>query len=198
MALVLLMMRSAQHTTTFITNSAKRLRIDSSGSLYQGYNTGGFAGGACIKATGYNIKQGFSGALGASIFNIDWSSGTAKLWIDTTNVGTITLTSDYRIKQDVETQTEAGLSRIMALRPVTYQHTDFGTLFKADGITREGFIAHELQEVIPSAVEGEKDAENQIQSLKIDALCAVMVKAIQEQQAIITALETRLSALEGA
>jgi hypothetical protein len=73
--------------------------------------TGGFAGGACIKATGYNIKQGFSGALGASVFNIDWSSGTAKLWIDTTNVGTITLTSDYRIKQDVETQTEAGLSR---------------------------------------------------------------------------------------
>jgi cytoskeletal protein CcmA (bactofilin family) len=173
------------------------IRIDSSGSLFQGYTTGGFAGGACIKATGYNIKQGFSGALGASVFNIDWSSGTAKLWIDTTNVGTITLTSDYRIKQDVETQTEAGLSRIMALRPVTYQHTDFGTLFKADGITREGFIAHELQEVIPSAVEGEKDAENQIQSLKIDALCAVMVKAIQEQQAIITALETRLSALEG-
>ena len=174
-----------------------RVKIDSSGNLLQGYTTGGFAGGACIKATGYNIKQGFSGALGASVFNIDWSGGTAKLWIDTTNVGTITLTSDYRIKQDVETQTEAGLSRIMALRPVTYQHTDFGTLFKADGITREGFIAHELQEVIPSAVEGEKDAENQIQSLKIDALCAVMVKAIQEQQAIITALETRLSALEG-
>jgi hypothetical protein len=173
------------------------MRIDSSGSLFQGYTSGGFAGGSCIKATGYNIKQGFSGALGASIFNIDWSTGTAKLWIDTTNVGTITLTSDYRIKQDVETQTEAGLSRIMSLRPVTYQHTDFGTLFKADGITREGFIAHELQEVIPSAVEGEKDAENQIQSLKIDALCAVMVKAIQEQQAIITALETRLSALEG-
>jgi len=186
-----------EDATTDLTYTRERMTIDSSGSLYQGYTTGGFAGGSCIKATGYNIKQGFSGALGASVFNIDWSTGTAKLWIDTTNVGTITLTSDYRIKQDVETQTEAGLSRIMALRPVTYQHTDFGTLFKADGITREGFIAHELQEVIPSAVEGEKDAENQIQSLKIDALCAVMVKAIQEQQAIITALETRLSALEG-
>ena len=52
-----------------------------------------------------------------------------------------------------------------------------------DGVAREGFIAHEVQEIIPSAVEGEKDAENQIQSLKLDALCSVMVKAIQELNA---------------
>ena len=66
----------------------------------------------------------------------------------------------------------------------------------ADGVAREGFIAHELAAVIPSAVQGEKDAENQIQSLKLDALCSVLVKAIQEQQVVIQALEARITQLE--
>ena len=73
---------------------------------------------------------------------------------------------------------------------------DYGTLFKASEEVKEGFIAHELAEVIPSAVEGEKDAENQIQSLKLDALCSVMVKAIQEQQTIINDLKARIETLE--
>ena len=76
----------------------------------------------------------------------------------------------------------------MQLRPVTYELQDYGTLFKADGLAREGFIAHELQAVIPSAVDGEKDAPNQIQSLKLDALVSVLTKAIQEQQAMIVQL----------
>ena len=66
----------------------------------------------------------------------------------------------------------------------------------SDGVTREGFIAHEVAEVIPSAVEGAKDAENQLQSLNLDAICAVLVKAVQEQQATIEALEARIEALE--
>jgi hypothetical protein len=111
-------------------------------------------------------------------------------------VGNISLTSDYRIKQKIETQTAPALERVMQLRPVTYELQDYRTLFKADGIAREGFIAHELQTVIPSAVEGEKDAENQVQSLKLDALVSVLTKAIQEQQAIITALTARVAALE--
>ena len=76
---------------------------------------------------------------------------------------------------------------------MSYERTDYKNLYKADGVAREGFIAHELQEIIPSAVEGEKDAENQIQSLSLDALCSVMVKAIQEQQALITDLQARLT-----
>ena len=81
------------------------------------------------------------------------------------------------------------LASINQLRPVTYTYTNYKNLFKADGVTRQGFIAHELAAVIPSAVEGEKDAEDQIQSLRLDALCSVMVKAIQELSAKVTALE---------
>ena len=44
----------------------------------------------------------------------------------------------------------------------------------------EGFIAHELQEIIPSAVDGEKDDPVAMQSLRNDAISAVVVKALQE------------------
>jgi hypothetical protein len=73
---------------------------------------------------------------------------------------------------------------------------DYGDLFTASNEIKEGFIAHEVQEVIPSGAEGVKDEENRIQSLRVDAILAVAVKAIQEQQAIITDLKARIESLE--
>ena len=66
----------------------------------------------------------------------------------------------------------------------------------------QGFIAHELAEVCPDAVTGEKDAVNEdgtIKSQGIDTsfLVATLTAAIQEQQAMIETLTTRLNALEG-
>jgi hypothetical protein len=191
---------SDQGQIVFSTNNSlgntERARIDSSGAFMVGVTSTLMTGG--ISTIGYASRSGINGSFTGNYFNIQWGGSTATLWIDTTNVGNISLTSDYRIKQNIETQTAPALERVMQLRPVTYELQDYGTLFKADGVAREGFIAHELQAVIPSAVEGEKDAENQIQSLKLDALVSVLTKAIQEQQAIITALTARVEALEGA
>jgi hypothetical protein len=153
--------------------------------------------GSIASGTGWYTRAGASGALGSNLFNIQWTSSAA-LWIDGTNIGNIQVSSDYRIKRNIETQTVPALERVMALRPVTYQMADYGTLFKASEEVKEGFIAHEVQEVIPSGAEGVKDAENQIQSLRVDAILAVAVKAIQEQQAIITDLKSRIEALEQA
>ena len=143
-------------------------------------------------------KQGSSATSpGANRFNFYWASTAAQVWVDTTNIGTITVSSDYRIKQNITTQTATAVDRIEQLRPVTYMFADNPSFsWISDGVTREGFIAHEVAEVIPSAVEGAKDAENQLQSLNLDAICAVLVKAVQEQQATIEALEARIEALE--
>jgi hypothetical protein len=130
------------------------------------------------KPTGYVGRAGLNGAY-SSAFNINWT-GNAQLWIDTTFVGDIQLSSDYRIKHNVEDIGHNALARIQQIRPVSYQRKAFGNLFFDEEEVREGFIAHELAAVIPSAVQGEKDAENQIQSLRLDALCAVLVKAVQE------------------
>ena len=175
---------------TFRTSNITRVLIDNNGNLFAGYLSGGTtATGGIIKAKGYNTKAGAGSGLGANVFNINWASPSASLHIDDTNLGNIQVSSDHRIKRNVETQTSAAIDRIKQIRPVKYQHAAYGEIFQNDETVREGFIAHELAEVVPSAVEGEKDAPNQLQSLRLDALCAVLVKAVQELSAKVEALE---------
>jgi hypothetical protein len=99
--------------------------------------------------------------------------------------------SDYRLKNTIAPMRGA-LAKVALLKPVTYK-------WNADGSDGEGFIAHELAEVCPQAVVGEKDAVNKDGSIKpqgIDTsfLVATLTAAIQEQQAIIESLKARLDA----
>jgi hypothetical protein len=109
--------------------------------------------------------------------------------------------SDYRLKQNIAPMTGA-LSKVALLKPCTYT-------WKADGSDGQGFIAHELAEVVPDAVTGEKDAvetytdedgneQTRIKPQGIDTsfLVATLTAAIQEQQTIITDLKSRIEALE--
>ncbi len=173
-------------------NPTERMRLTSSGRLLVGYTSSNNQVAGAISAVGYAHKQGVSGAPGTSTFNFFWT-GSLQAWIDTTNVGNVTLSSDYRIKKNIVTQTLPAIARVKNLRPVVFERTNYKNLSSEDGVIREGFIAHELAEVIPSAVEGEKDAENQIQSINIDALTSVLTKALQEAITEIETLKQRLS-----
>jgi hypothetical protein len=132
-----------------------------------------------VAGRGVASRAGVAGVFSGNCFNINWT-GSPQLWIDATNLGTISVVSDYRIKRDVEQMQDGALDRVMNLRPVTYKMADFGDLFKASDVVLEGFIAHEIETVVPSGVVGEKDDEHQIQSLKLDAIVAVLTKALQE------------------
>jgi len=101
--------------------------------------------------------------------------------------------SDYRLKENIAPMTGA-LDKIAKLKPVTYR-------WKLDGSDGEGFIAHELAEVCPHAVNGGKDAVDvdgnpQYQGIDVSFLVATLTAAIQEQQAMITALTARVAELE--
>jgi hypothetical protein len=103
--------------------------------------------------------------------------------------------SDYRLKENIQPMTGA-LARVAALQPCTY-------VWKEGGEIGEGFIAHELAEVVPDAVSGEKDAVNEDGSIKpqgIDTsfLVATLTAAIQEQQQMIETLQAEVAALKGA
>ena len=108
--------------------------------------------------------------------------------------------SDYRLKENIAPMTGA-LAKVAALNPVTYN-------WKVDGSAGQGFIAHELQAVVPDCVTGEKDAVDaegkpQYQGVDTSFLVATLTAAIKEQQAIIeqqsqaiASLTTRIAALE--
>ena len=103
--------------------------------------------------------------------------------------------SDYRLKNTIAPMTGA-LAKVALLKPCTYK-------WNVDESDGDGFIAHELQAIVPDAVVGEKDALNEDGSIKpqgIDTsfLVATLTAAIQEQQALITQLTARITALEGA
>lgn len=138
---------------------------------------------------GVIVTQGYRGRTGVggsevNTFNIAWNGAGANLWIDTSNTGQITTVSDYRIKKDVENMGDGALQRVMQLRPVTYKLKDFD-IFVGSDEEQQGFIAHELQAVIESAVSGQKDETTsdgkiQPQSLKWAPIVAVLTKALQE------------------
>lgn len=190
---------------TVYNSTAETARFFGTNNFSVGVNSlGSYAGSGAIAAkAGYLTQPGDTGGFTSThVFNINWTGTVAELWIDTTNLGQIYTASDRRIKKNIYSQTSPALSRIMALRPVVYEMADAG-IFKADGIQREGFIADELQPIIPSAVSGEKDATNKDgaimpQSLNWAPLMSVAVKAIQEMKAEIDELRIELAALKGA
>jgi len=176
-----------------------------SGNVFSSYTSGGAGGGGVFKGVGFNCKAGRTNSLQGHQFNIDNDNSGKRLWIDASNMGSISLSSDYRIKKNVVSITNPCISRIKLLRPVEYELKTYtnpndelmvGPLFAEDGVVREGFIAHEVQDVIPSGAEGEKDEENRIQNLRVDSILAVTVKALQEAVAKIETLEARVDELE--
>lgn len=102
-------------------------------------------------------------------------------------------TSDYRLKEQVLPM-ECALDKIMAAKPVTYK-------WKSDGSDGEGFIAHELAEVVPLAVTGEKDAVDEDgkpkhQQVDYSRLTPLLTKGIQELMERVQSLQCTISELE--
>ena len=190
----------------FQTGGTERARITSGGNFFVNATAlpaGTHTVGGTIYTQGFYCNYGIGshsgvgGAYQANAINFQWNGSAVRLWVDSTDIGSITVSSDYRVKKDIKTQAATALDRVLQIRPVTYTYADYAPFsWKADGVSREGFIAHELAEIIPSAVEGAKDEPNKVQSLKLDALCSVLVKAIQELKAENDDLKARLTALE--
>ena len=88
--------------------------------------------------------------------------------------------SDYRLKNTIAPMTGA-LAKVALLKPCTYK-------WNSDGSDGQGFIAHELAEVVPQCVTGEKDAVDEegnpkYQGIDTSFLVATVVAALQELKA---------------
>ena len=200
----------------------ERMRIDSSGRVFSATtNTSPSINnvyGVVLNSNGDgNYAAGVSqfSANGSAALNLNRGSDdgqTMSFRRSGTQVGNIVVTtsttsyntsSDYRLKDNVAPMTGA-LDKVQQLKPVTYT-------WKIDGKSSQGFIAHELQAVIPEAVSGEKDAvdtytdedgneQTRIKPQGIDTsfLVATLTAAIQELNEKVEAQAVRIAELEGA
>ena len=125
----------------------------------------------CLSSSGIHLYfYTYNGSTRSSAGNISSNGGT------TSYNGT----SDYRLKENIAPLTGA-LATVSQLKPVTFT-------WKGDNRNDNGFIAHELQEVLPNAVTGEKDAVNSegnpiYQGIDPRNIVATLTAAIQELKA---------------
>jgi len=175
----------------------ERMRIDSSGRVMIN-STGPIQAEAL-----FNVSSGLSVVAATNLttttgLRIHWAfyqNGAYRGEINSTNNTGVQYisASDYRLKENIQPMTGA-LAKVATLKPCTYK-------WKSDGSEGDGFIAHELQEVCPSAVSGHKDAVDsegkpQYQGIDTSFLSATLTAALQELNQIVQAQAAEIAELK--
>jgi len=194
---------------------SERARIDASGNLLVGATTT-LAGGTGLTvstdgrsvnatigikahaAAGYDARL-YMECPGSNAGGLTYQRSTGRLYAysQTENSGPYvvpngtswTTNSDERLKTDIE-DIAYGLSAVMELSPKQYK-------YKTNDKTSLGLIAQQAALVIPEIVEVPEDAELMM-GIEYTGLIPVLVKAIQEQQALIEQLRADVEALKAA
>jgi hypothetical protein len=172
----------------FVTGTTERMRITSGGEFGFGTSSDTVINGSvyikAVDAANTVIKVGHktgsvSGAdFIAFYYNNVQIGGVAQ---NGTTAVSFNTTSDYRLKEDLKDF--AGLDIVSKIPVYDYK-------WKADKSRSYGVMAHELQDVLPDAVTGEKDAE-EMQGVDYSKIVPLLVKSIQELKAEIDILKSQ-------
>jgi len=209
----------AADTIAFAEGGAEVARIDSSGNLlvnatsavsneklFVTTNAAQNIIGARLGASGSNATCFLAGnATGATSFDYFGAyNGSGTKMAGITSAGTFQSatntyggTSDERLKENI-TDATPKLNDLLNVRIRNFN-------FKSDEqkLKQIGVIAQELEAVFPALVEDTPTWDEQgestgtVKNVKYSVFVPMLIKAIQEQQAIITALTARVEALEG-
>jgi hypothetical protein len=181
-----------------ISTSGKGITTGSSIPL--GFGTNGSTAQATLSTSNeYRVTGKITSSTNASDLFAGDNGSSAQFAVTNTGViyaqnTTIQSLSDVRLKENI-VDSETGLSIISALRPVRY---DWKTGYGNDQKNQLGFIAQEVEEIFPEML-GQwkiKDSEDAYKTIGTTALIPVLVKAIQQQQAMIESLNSKIEALQ--
>ena len=191
------------------TPPLERVRIDSSGNFFINKTSVAVGNGLSYLPNVYGagiglldlrgnsagadvtIMQAYRTSNSTYAFFVQWNG---QIYASQTS---ILSASDRSLKQNIRSL-ETGLSEIMALQPRRFDWIDG----RAQNVA--GFVAQEVQPYLPDLIESAKYSENEDGtteyklSIRMSDMIPTMVKAIQEQQALITQLQADVAALKGA
>ena len=182
---------------------SEAMRINSGGTILLGKadTTGSTAGFQFHKNA-----HGYGASDGAPVLYLNRNTTTGvnlQFRMNNSVVGSVSVSatstffntsSDHRLKESI-TDITGATDRLKQLNPVRFN-------FIADSDTTvDGFLAHEVQAVVPEAVTGthnevDDDGNAVMQGIDQSKLVPLLVATIQEQQAAIEALTARVTALE--
>jgi hypothetical protein len=181
------------HDIGFITSDTERMRITSGGTLLIGQST------STLSSNGWQISGGGGGHTAFSInnneafiynnintgvyYDIDFRTNSVsrgKIRVNDSSTSYLT-SSDYRLKEDLKEIN--GLEKVSAIKVYDFR-------WKTSKERTDGVLAHELAEVLPYAVSGEKDGK-EMQGVDYSKIVPLLVKSIQELEARIKQLENK-------
>ena len=154
----------------------------------------------------YYSNENNTDNVGRASFTFNRGGSLVGQIVTTNSACTYTTVSDYRLKEDWVAVADAS-TRVNALKPVNFA-------WKLNGSRVDGFLAHELAEVVPEAATGTKDATEMVdikdeegnvtgqeerpvyQGIDQSKLVPLLTAALQEALAAIESLTARVSALE--
>ena len=180
----------------FRGNNGDRMTMTSDGDLIVGGSALNAEGALAIEVNAYNgaTRLSWNRASGQStntsvVQEFRHATSVVGSVSHTNSATTFATSSDYRLKENVDYDFDA-TTRLKQLKPARFN-------FKVDkdedgNVTRiaDGFLAHEVSNIVPEAVVGEKDGA-EMQGIDQAKLVPLLVKTVQE-------LETRIKTLEDA